>query len=74
MLRWQPLETTGQLPSPRAGHTAAFVKNRVIVFGGFGGGAYLNDIHVLELGDDTFFDIFVFWFFADSNAQFIKCG
>eukprot|EP00026_Physarum_polycephalum_P007434 Phypoly_transcript_07494.p1 GENE.Phypoly_transcript_07494~~Phypoly_transcript_07494.p1 ORF type:complete len:511 (-),score=89.38 Phypoly_transcript_07494:100-1416(-) len=47
-MSWSKTVTTGKPPSPRAGHTAVAVGNKMVVFGGGDGNRYLNDIIVLD--------------------------
>jgi hypothetical protein len=48
---WAALIPAGAPPPPRFGHAAVFdrVRRRMIVFGGFDGSSYLNDVWVLSL-------------------------
>jgi len=46
---WREVECKGDLPCPRAQHSATLVGDNLIVIGGFTGDALLNDVHVLNL-------------------------
>jgi hypothetical protein len=48
---WLQLPTTGPLPDPRRGHTIVFDKTyfRWLLFGGFDGTSYFNDVWALDL-------------------------
>ena len=50
---WSHLTPVGPAPAPRLHHAAILdpVGNRMIVFGGLGGGLYRNDVWALSLGD-----------------------
>lgn len=51
---WRRIVTTGPAPSPRDDHAAVYdpVGDRLLVFGGWSGQAYLADVWALTLGDD----------------------
>lgn len=48
---WSALAATGTPPSPRVGHSAIYdpVRDRMIVFGGYDGTSFLNDVWALSL-------------------------
>ena len=46
---WRTLQTTGELPPGRDGHTATAVDDRMYVFGGASSQGKLNDVRVLDL-------------------------
>lgn len=50
---WTQLFPTGSTPSTRAFHTAVYdaANNQMIIFAGFTGGSYLNDVWVLSSAD-----------------------
>ena len=49
-MHWHKMNTTGQIPPPRYGHTAHIVGSRMFIFGGKGmNGALYNDIYFLDL-------------------------
>uniref|UniRef100_A0A673AUX5 Zgc:163014 n=1 Tax=Sphaeramia orbicularis TaxID=375764 RepID=A0A673AUX5_9TELE len=48
-LWYQPI-VEGDRPLPRFGHSATLLSQRLIIFGGRQTAAYLNDLHVLDLG------------------------
>ncbi|GLD62437.1 acyl-CoA-binding domain-containing protein 4-like isoform X1 [Lates japonicus] len=48
-LWYQPI-VEGDRPLPRFGHSATLLSQRLIIFGGRKTAAYLNDLHVLDLG------------------------
>jgi N-acetylneuraminic acid mutarotase len=53
-MKWKQLITNGTAPSPRSGHSASAIKNRVFIFGGGSyNGSTLNDLYVLDV--NTFF-------------------
>ncbi len=45
---WYPLTTSGSGPSPRMGHSATLVGNRIFIFGGKSGRNEYNDLHILN--------------------------
>jgi len=49
---WTPLAPTGTLPGGRWTHAAAYdpLRGRLLVFGGYNGTTYLNDVWALTLG------------------------
>ena len=46
---WRALQTTGDLPPGRDGHTATAMEDRLFVFGGADSNGKLNDVRVLDL-------------------------
>eukprot|EP01018_Ginkgo_biloba_P014162 Gb_08826 [translate_table: standard] len=46
---WTLPEYFGTPPSPRRGHTAAVIGNRMFVFGGYDGTRHFSDLHALDL-------------------------
>ena len=46
---WTTPSTSGTPPTPRQGHIAAVVGNRMFVHGGMSGQQISNDLHVLNL-------------------------
>ncbi|XP_018545689.2 rab9 effector protein with kelch motifs [Lates calcarifer] len=48
-LWYQPI-VEGDRPLPRFGHSATLLSQRLIIFGGRKTAAYLNDLHILDLG------------------------
>lgn len=46
---WRTLQTTGERPPGRDGHTATAVEDRMYVFGGASSQGKLNDVRVLDL-------------------------
>lgn len=51
--RWFAPSMSGLGPTPREGHTASYVRDRIFVFGGSSEAGYLNDLHVLALVSRT---------------------
>ena len=51
VLRWRQLETTGDIPSKRSQHAAQSLieENRMIVFGGWNGTEYLDDLYNFDI-------------------------
>jgi len=47
--KWRELKCKGDLPCPRAQHSALVIGNRLIVVGGYTGKQVLNDVHCLDL-------------------------
>ncbi|CAD7975380.1 unnamed protein product [Amoebophrya sp. A25] len=45
---WYPYRSTGQLPPPRANHSACVHKETLFVFGGWDGSKRLNDLYALD--------------------------
>ncbi|XP_056623714.1 rab9 effector protein with kelch motifs [Triplophysa dalaica] len=48
-LWYQPI-VEGDRPLPRFGHTTTLLSDKLIIFGGRKTAAYLNDLHILDLG------------------------
>ncbi|XP_076834239.1 uncharacterized protein LOC143480428 isoform X2 [Brachyhypopomus gauderio] len=48
-LWYQPI-VEGDRPLPRFGHSTTLLSNKLVIFGGRKSAAYLNDLHVLDLG------------------------
>ena len=49
-MRWSLLETTGEAPVSRGGHSTTMIGNRIYIFGGEDGARRpLNDLHMLNL-------------------------
>ncbi|XP_041827350.1 rab9 effector protein with kelch motifs isoform X2 [Melanotaenia boesemani] len=48
-LWYQPI-VDGDRPLPRFGHSATLLSHKLVIFGGRKTAAYLNDLHVLDLG------------------------
>ena len=48
---WAPLSTAGTVPSPRAGGRATYdaVRQRMVIYGGYGGGVYPREVDALSL-------------------------
>ena len=50
--RWTIPEVTGQIPAPRANHTATLVGDKLYIIGGYGGVGFqrvmFNDVHVMD--------------------------
>ena len=50
--RWTIPEVTGQIPPPRANHTATLVGEKLYIIGGYGGVGFsrvmFNDVHVMD--------------------------
>nr|XP_033808571.1 uncharacterized protein LOC117363996 isoform X2 [Geotrypetes seraphini] len=46
---YQPI-VEGNKPLPRFGHSATLLRNQLVIFGGRRTPAYLNDLHLLDLG------------------------
>ena len=51
-LFWEPVETAGHQPPPRANHSSAVLGNKIFIFGGWDGCKRLNDLHYLEIGTE----------------------
>merc|ERR1712190_120960 len=47
--RWIYLQTTGPLPSARENNSSVVVNGSLMVFGGFDGQNWLNDMHQIDL-------------------------
>ncbi|KAK7491008.1 hypothetical protein BaRGS_00017704, partial [Batillaria attramentaria] len=47
--RWSNPEFQGTAPSPRSGHAAALLGNKLYIFGGQCGAQVMNDLHCLDL-------------------------
>jgi len=47
--KWKELRCKGDLPSPRAQHSAALIGDQLVIIGGFTGKKVLNDVHILDL-------------------------
>ncbi|KAL4613155.1 hypothetical protein GN956_G23100 [Arapaima gigas] len=48
-LWYQPI-VEGDRPLPRFGHSTTLLSNKLVIFGGKKTAAYLNDLHILDLG------------------------
>lgn len=48
---WLKVNAKGTPPSPRYAHSATCVGKRVIIFGGFNGSSYLDDVFVFDTGN-----------------------
>ncbi|CAL9686610.1 unnamed protein product [Knipowitschia caucasica] len=48
-LWYQPI-VEGDKPLPRFGHSATFLSQKLVIFGGRKTSTYLNDLHILDLG------------------------
>ena len=50
--RWTIPDVTGQIPAPRANHTATLAGDKLYIIGGYGGTGYsrvmFNDVHVMD--------------------------
>ncbi|CAG9313184.1 unnamed protein product [Blepharisma stoltei] len=46
---WQSILTSGDIPSPRSGHASDSQGDLVVIFGGYDGTSYLNDLYYLNL-------------------------
>lgn len=53
-MAWQQISPHGQIPCPRAGHTATSVTGKLLVFGGGDGSRILNDLYVFDPATLTF--------------------
>src|SRR5688572_4205605 len=53
-MTWQQISAHGQIPSPRAGHTATSAIGKIFVFGGGDGSRILNDLYIYDPGTLTF--------------------
>jgi hypothetical protein len=51
-MKWKEVELTGVLPKARRRHSAVFVSNSLIMFGGFDGNFY-NDLNILDFSRPT---------------------
>lgn len=49
-VHWSQPRVSGNPPSPRMGHTLTRYANKFILWGGFDGRSWLNDIHFLDTG------------------------
>ncbi|XP_074853611.1 rho GTPase-activating protein gacHH-like [Carettochelys insculpta] len=47
---YQPI-VEGEKPLPRFGHSATLLRNKLVIFGGQRTSMYLNDVHILDLGE-----------------------
>ena len=47
---WFEIEIIQRIPKPRRRHTAVFIASSLIIFGGFDGCKWLNDICILDIG------------------------
>jgi len=48
-MAWGTVDVSGRAPSPREGHSATAVNERIFVFGGFTEEGYSNDLYVLNV-------------------------
>ena len=49
-LRWASLQTVGEIPAARDGHSASVMDEKMYVFGGQDRNGMLSDVRVLSLG------------------------
>lgn len=61
-LQWKTLESAGQRPSPRGGHSTVCAERNLIVFGGHayvGDGKFLyyNDVHLFDADENCWHDV-----------------
>ena len=52
-LKWNTATVEGSTPEPRAYHTAVIVGQRLFIFGGWNGDAFINDLSILEAHGDA---------------------
>jgi len=48
-MQWSRVETKGNNPEPRSGHSATLFGLQVYVYGGFDGKSYHNDLYALDI-------------------------
>jgi len=48
-LTWRAIHATGSPPAPRGGHSCCVIGNNLIVWGGYGGDTFFNDMSMLSL-------------------------
>ena len=51
-MKWREIEFNGVLPKPRRRHSALFVSNSLVMFGGFDGN-FFNDLNIVDLNQTT---------------------
>ena len=51
-MEWRLLNSTGQVPTPRSGHSAVILNTRMFVFGGTAGSVYYNELFVYDAVTD----------------------
>ncbi|KAI7906957.1 uncharacterized protein BX663DRAFT_465276 [Cokeromyces recurvatus] len=53
-MNWETKIIYGQAPSPRGYHTSVLHDSRIILFAGYDGSVFLNDIHILDLSSYSY--------------------
>lgn len=48
-MSWEKRSVYGQAPTPRGYHTSVLYDSRIILFGGFNGTNFSNDVLILDL-------------------------
>ena len=54
---WKRIYPKGNPPSPRYAHTATAIGKRIIIFGGFNGSNYLDDVFILDTGNFSIYGL-----------------
>jgi hypothetical protein len=49
---WSSIKLIGPKPTPRRRHTCCRYKDKILLFGGFDGKAFLNDMHTIHLSNE----------------------
>ena len=73
--RWTIPEVTGQIPQPRANHTATLVGDKLYIIGGYGGPGFsrvmFNDVHVMDTNTFEFTKVAVTGTIPDPRANHV---
>ena len=73
--RWTIPDVTGQIPAPRANHTATLAGDKLYIIGGYGGTGYsrvmFNDVHVMDTNTFEFTKLAVTGTVPDPRANHV---
>lgn len=56
---WQALDSSEDIPGPRAAHSCDLIDNKLYVFGGWNGKKALNDLHILDIASMAWSEVMV---------------
>ena len=56
---WGELESSDEIPGPRAAHSCDLIDNKLYVFGGWNGKKALNDLHILDIASMSWSEVMV---------------
>ncbi|XP_075255595.1 rab9 effector protein with kelch motifs-like [Convolutriloba macropyga] len=52
-MEWRKLKSSGQVPSPRQGHSVSLVNDSLVCFGGMNAGEFYSDVFVYSLKNES---------------------